>query len=121
MSISINAQASIVIADTSSSFIDASMVSVAPENLVIPDDGNIQATLSFQSELIDTFDVAEDLVAPYIDGHNSFEKVRYNNQLQITVATGDRISNVPNGIIANPGTVFTVYDQVVDIGQTDGG
>jgi len=71
------------------------MVIVPAENLVIPDDGNIEATLSYQAEIIDTFDIAEELVASYIDGQNSFEKVVYNNQLQLTVATGDRVSNVP--------------------------
>jgi hypothetical protein len=115
MSISIPAQTSVVIADTITSFIDASMVTVSTENLVIPDDGNIEAILSYQSQRIDVFDVAEDLVAPYIDSQNSFEKVLYNSQLQITVTTWDRISNVPAGIVANPGAIFTVYDQVIDI------
>ena len=87
MSISIPAQTSVVIADTITSFIDASMVTVSTENLVIPDDGNIEAILSYQSQTIDVFDVAEDLVAPYIDSQNSFEKVLYNSQLQITVTT----------------------------------
>lgn len=85
--VSINAQSSIVIADTISSFIDASMVIIPAENLVIPDDGNIEAVLTYQAQTIDVFDIAEELVAPYIDGQNSFEKVRYNNQLQLTVAT----------------------------------
>lgn len=102
MSVSISSQNSIVIADTISSFVDASKVLVPTENIVIPDDGNIEAILSYQSQTIDTFDVAENLVAPYVDSQNSFEKVRYNSQLQITVATGDRIFNVPAGIIANP-------------------
>lgn len=119
ISLSIAAQASKVVADTTSSFIDTSMVIVSPQNLIIPDDGNIQAILTFQSQIVDTFDVAEDLVAPYIDGHNSFEKVRYNDQLQITVTTGDRVSNVPVGIIANPGIIFTVNDQVINIGDQE--
>lgn len=117
MSVSISSQNSIVIADTISSFVDASKVLVPTENIVIPDDGNIEAILSYQSQTIDTFDVAENLVAPYVDSQNSFEKVRYNSQLQITVATGDRIFNVPAGIIANPWMIFTVYDQVIDIGD----
>lgn len=115
--VSINAQSSIVIADTISSFIDASMVIIPAENLVIPDDGNIEAVLTYQAQTIDVFDIAEELVAPYIDGQNSFEKVRYNNQLQLTVATWGRVANVPAGIIANPGTIFTVYDQFIDIGE----
>ena len=115
--LSIQAGESIVIADNNMQdmFLDSWVVQLFDAWFIINDDGNIDISLLFNGTQLDIFDVEEELVLPYIDDPNSFEKVLYQGERVITVTTEERIYNILSWYIANPGNTYQVNQSPTQI------
>lgn len=115
--VSMQAGESIIIADnnTQNMFLDTWVVQSFDAWFIINDDGNINISLLFNGTQLDIFDVEEELVLPYIDTPNSFEKVLYQGERVITVTTEERIYNTLSWYIANPGNIYQVNQAPIQI------